>query len=331
MLYSDLMSRTTTTTKPKPKATPVQLTTKPGTPLVWSEHYGMFVVNLTWYDWVFANSSAGKDSQAMLDFLVDLAIEQDCLDKLIVLHCDLGRIEWEGTRELAERQAQHYGLRFEVVRNGSHADLLARIAKRGQFPGRTTRYCTSEFKTGQARTLATRVVNESRATGTIAQGTQVRILNCLGLRAEESTERANKDAYKHHPQYQLDKAGERQDGNGWTNTKRWTDEWLPIHGWTEADVWVRIEASGVEHHPVYDMGMPRLSCSFCPLASFSANVKAATLRPELAQEYADLEAKFMAVSPRGKYSDKFTMADVIEAANRAQAEAKPISVEDWAA
>ena len=87
--------------------------------------------------------------------------------------------------------------------------------------------------------------------------------------------------------------------------------------------------SGVEHHQVYDMGMPRLSCSFCPLASFSANVKAATLRPELAQEYADLEAKFMAVSPRGKYSDKFTMADVIAAAERA--EATSVEVADWAA
>jgi 3'-phosphoadenosine 5'-phosphosulfate sulfotransferase (PAPS reductase)/FAD synthetase len=289
------------------------------------------LAGLTWYDWILVNSSAGKDSQAMLDYMVELATAAGVLDRLVVVHCDLGRIEWDGTKELAERQAQHYGLRFEVVRNGSHADLLARIAKRGQFPGRSTRYCTSEFKTGQARTLATRLVKESQSTGTIAKGRQVRILNCLGIRAEESAERANKDPFKHHPRLQVNKAGEVKPGSGWTNTLRWTDEWLPIHGLTVGQVWARINASGVEHHPVYDMGMPRLSCSFCPLASFSANVKAATLRPELAQEYADLEAKFMAVSPRGKYSDKFTMADVIAAAERAQADAATVEVADWAA
>jgi 3'-phosphoadenosine 5'-phosphosulfate sulfotransferase (PAPS reductase)/FAD synthetase len=328
--------------KASPTPTARQLTTEPGTPLIWSKYYGMMVVNLAWYDWIFANSSAGKDSQAMLDFLVDLAIEQDCLHKLIVLHCDLGRIEWEGTKELAERQAKHYGLRFEAVRNGSHADLLARIAKRGQFPGRTSRYCTSEFKTGQARTLATRLVTESRLPkviddrGTIdpgIQGREVRILNCLGLRAEESTERANKEAYKHHPHYQLDKQGERQDGNGWTNSKRWTDEWLPIQDWTEKDVWARIKASGVEHHSAYDKGMPRLSCVLCPLASLSANVLGAFYNPDLADEYLALEVKFMAVSPRGKYSDRFTMAQVVALKDKlvAEADAKAIKVENWAA
>jgi 3'-phosphoadenosine 5'-phosphosulfate sulfotransferase (PAPS reductase)/FAD synthetase len=314
--------KSTATTKPKPKATPVQLTIAPGTPLVWSKRYAMLVVNLTWYDWIFANSSAGKDSQAQLDYLVSLATEQGCLDKLVVVHCDLGRIEWEGTKELAERQARHYGVRFEVVRNENWADLLERIESRGKFPGRATRYCTSEFKTGQVRKLATRLVKEARANGLGMAGRQVRILNCLGIRAQESPKRAALQPYKHHAQFRPN----GKPGNGWTNSLRWVDEWLPIHAWTEAQVWARIKASGVEHHPIYDLGMPRLSCSFCPLASFSANVKAATLRPELAQEYADLEARI-----GHNYADHFTMADVIAAAKRAEAEAAAIKVDDWAA
>jgi 3'-phosphoadenosine 5'-phosphosulfate sulfotransferase (PAPS reductase)/FAD synthetase len=274
--------------------------------------------SLTSYDYILVNSSAGKDSQAQLDYLVELATERGCRDKLVVVHCDLGRVEWEGTKELAERQAAHYGLRFEVVRNENWADLLERIEARGKFPGRATRYCTSEFKTGQVRKLATRLVRESGLRGR----RQVRILNCLGIRAQESPKRAALAPFKHHEQFKPN----GKPGNGWTNSLRWTDEWLPIHSWTEAQVWARIQASGVEHHPIYDLGMPRLSCSFCPLASFSANVKAATLRPELAQEYADLEARI-----GHNYADHFTMADVIAAARRAEAEAQAISVEDWAA
>jgi 3'-phosphoadenosine 5'-phosphosulfate sulfotransferase (PAPS reductase)/FAD synthetase len=70
----------------------------------------------------------------------------------------------------------------------------------------------------------------------------------------------------------------------WTNSKRWVDEWLPIHEWLVADVWARIAASGVEHHKVYDLDMPRLSCCFCVLASKGALVRAARLEPGLAAD-----------------------------------------------
>jgi 3'-phosphoadenosine 5'-phosphosulfate sulfotransferase (PAPS reductase)/FAD synthetase len=258
----------------------------------------------------------------MLDLIVSEAERLGIKDRIVVVHCDLGRVEWDGTRELAERQAQAYGLRFEVVRNENWADLLERIEAHGKFPGRNTRFCTSEFKTGQARRLATALVREDKANGLTRAGRQVRILNCLGIRAQESPNRAALQPFKHHQQFKAD----GKPGNGWTNGLRWVDEYLPIHAWSEDDVWARIKASGVEHHPVYDQGMPRLSCSFCPLASMSANVKAATLRPELAQEYADLEARM-----NFRYSESFSMADVIAAAKRAMADQAEVAVEDWAA
>ena len=60
-------------------------------------------VELTRYDWIIINSSAGKDSQAMLDFVVEQAKLQGVeLSHLVVVHCDLGRVEWKGTKELAE-------------------------------------------------------------------------------------------------------------------------------------------------------------------------------------------------------------------------------------
>src|SRR4051794_6869526 len=71
---------------------------------------------LSGYQWIVVNSSAGKDSQAMLDYVVE---QCDRLHvprcRIVVAHADLGRVEWPGTRELAEEQARHYGLTFYAI------------------------------------------------------------------------------------------------------------------------------------------------------------------------------------------------------------------------
>src|SRR4051812_11013900 len=116
--------------------------------------------DLTSYDWILLNSSGGKDSQAMLD-----SVYRQCsavgvpLERLVVVHCDLGRVEWEGTRSLAARQAAHYGIRFEVV-SRPQGDLLTHVELRGKWPSSTARYCTSDHKRGQVRTLMTRLAKE---------------------------------------------------------------------------------------------------------------------------------------------------------------------------
>jgi 3'-phosphoadenosine 5'-phosphosulfate sulfotransferase (PAPS reductase)/FAD synthetase len=255
--------------------------------------------DLTSYDLILLNTSAGKDSQATMDVMVDLAREREVTDRLLAVHCDLGRVEWPGTKELAAEQAQRYDLPFQIARNRKYSgDLLGRIENRGKWPDRGNRYCTSEFKTGPVKRLCTRLVREKREAG---MDRQVRILNCLGIRASESPARAARHPFKH-----LD----NEDHNtGWTNGLRWVDEWLPIFTWDETDVWDRIRASGVPHHPAYDQGMPRLSCSFCVLAGKSALVRAAQLRPELAQEYLALEQKM-----DFRFKDELSMADIIAAA-----------------
>ena len=86
--------------------------------------------DLSSYDRILVNSSAGKDSQAMLDYLVELADSQGVSrDRIVVVHCDLGRVEWQGTLELAREQAEHYGLRFEVVQRDL-GDLLTQVEQR---------------------------------------------------------------------------------------------------------------------------------------------------------------------------------------------------------
>ena len=257
------------------------------------------------YDIVLINTSAGKDSQAMLTTLVEMADAQGySRSNLVCVHADLGRVEWEGTRELAEEQARIYGLRFIAV-SRPQGDLLTQIEARGMFPSNTARYCTSDQKTGQVAKVLTQLTKELSHLGR-----PVRILNCLGLRAEESPARAKKPAFSH----------DERASNG----KRYVDRWLPIHAWVEAQVWATIERSGVPSHPAYAAGMPRLSCCFCVLASKPALVRAAQLRPDLAAEYAAVEVRI-----GHRFTLKTSMAEIIAEAAATPLVAGPVA--SWTA
>jgi len=235
--------------------------------------------DLSYYDRIVLNSSAGKDSQAMIDFIVELAREQGVMDRLVVVHCDLGRVEWKGTRELAEEQAKHYGLRFEVV-SRPLGDLLDQVEERKMWPSSKMRYCTSDHKRAQVYKVLTRLTEEVRAVwteGKLSPLPPVRILNCLGIRAQESPARAKKSPLG------LDKMA--------SNGKREVTTWYPIFDWTKDQVWARIKQSGVRHHRAYDLGMPRLSCVFCVMASKDALLLSAMHNPALLDTYVALEQK----------------------------------------
>lgn len=233
--------------------------------------------DLNSYDFIVVNSSAGKDSQAMLDYVMELAAAQGVSSqKVVVVHSDLGRVEWQGTKDLAARQAAHYGLRFEVVKR-PQGDLLQHVEERGMWPSSAARYCTSDHKRGQVRTLFTRLADEFHGGRKSFAGRPVRVLNCMGLRAEESPARAKRAVF-----LKDEKA---------SNGRRHVDEWLPIHSWTVEQVWARIAKSGVEHHYAYDLGMPRLSCCFCIFAPKDALILAGIHNRELLNEYVRVETK----------------------------------------
>jgi 3'-phosphoadenosine 5'-phosphosulfate sulfotransferase (PAPS reductase)/FAD synthetase len=233
--------------------------------------------DLAAFDVILVNSSAGKDSQAMLTYLVGLADAAGVdRSRIVVVHADLGRVEWEGTRELAERQAAAYGLRFETVRRNQ--DLLDQIEARGMFPSAAARYCTSDQKTAQVLKLMTRLAAEHReAQGDVEAPHPIRILNCLGMRAQESPARAKKTPY----------GPDKQASNG----RRVVTRWLPIFDWTVEKVWDTIRESGLPYHPAYDAGMPRLSCVLCVLAGRKELVVAARLNPGLTRQYVAVEAR----------------------------------------
>lgn len=262
--------------------------------------------DLNSYDVILLNSSAGKDSQAMLD-----RVFWDCVNggvdlaKVVVVHSDLGRAEWKGTKELAERQAAAYSLRFLVTTyTGKYGDLLGYIKARGKFPDSKNRYCTSDLKRGPVRKVITQLADEVRErTGQ----KHVRVLNCLGLRADESPARAKKVAF------------ERDEAA--SNGRRTVDTWLPIHHWNVAKVWETINNSGVPYHHAYDLGMPRLSCCFCVFAPKDALVIAGRANPELLQEYVDTEAAI-----GHTFRHKFSIKEVQDAITAGY---QPSAVQSW--
>lgn len=239
-------------------------------------------MNLRDYDYVVINSSAGKDSLASLDYVVDLARAQAVMDRLLVVHCDLGRVEWQGTRELAERQAARYGLRFEVV-SRPQGDLLEHIEARGKFPDSGNRYCTSDHKRGQVAKLLTQLARE--------KGAHVRILNVMGIRADESRERGKKAAFSR----------DERASNG----RRTVDTWFPIFTWTVEQVWERINSRGLEAHPAYALGMRRLSCCFCVLATRQDLVIAGRHNRELLDAYVAVEDRI-----GHRFNAKFSLREV---------------------
>jgi 3'-phosphoadenosine 5'-phosphosulfate sulfotransferase (PAPS reductase)/FAD synthetase len=275
-------------------------------------------VRLADYDWIVVSTSGGKDSQTMLRQVCNLAEAAGVLDRVVAVHADMGRVEWPGVPELAAEQAAHYGVRFEVV-SRPQGDLLQHVRDRSKtlrarakadppVPSPTNRYCTSDHKRDQIAKVMTGLASETRAeagkavmpwmkpsqryctsdhkrdqqaklltrlAGERRGKRPVRILQCMGMRAGESVARS-----KLRPFY-LDKRN--------SNGRKRVHIWLPIHDWTVDEVWADVRASGVNYHPVYDQGMPRLSCCFCIYMPKAALVRAAQLMPDLAREYAQVE------------------------------------------
>lgn len=234
-------------------------------------------VDLTRFDIIIINTSAGKDSLVMLDEVTRLAQAQHVTERVVAVHADLGRSEWPGTTELAERQCVAAGISLHVVRRTDGADLLDLVERRGMWPSAAARYCTSDLKRAPIRKLMTALAREHRST--LAEARPCRILNCMGLRAAESSARSKRQSIEH-------------DASASTKTTRTVTNWHPILHWSDAEVWSHIHTHQLEYHPAYDLdGVERLSCVCCVLAS-DAQLRAGIRNNfDLARIHADLEKR----------------------------------------
>lgn len=200
------------------------------------------------------NNSGGKDSQAMLIYLRDVIPAE----QLLVIHAELPGVEWEGTLEHAQAISQ--GLPFVVVK--AQKTFFDMVDSRQNWPSPSYRQCTSDLKRGPIEKAVRHWISENGLNGIV--------VNCMGLRAQESCTRAKAEAFKR---------SERNSKAG----REWYD-WLPIHSWSKDDVILAVKKAGQQLHWAYQH-VSRLSCVFCIMGSKADLAAAATLNPDLYAKY----------------------------------------------
>ncbi len=207
------------------------------------------------------NHSAGKDSQAMTIMLRRVVPAR----QLLVVHADLGEVEWDGNIDHIRKTIGD--IAFETCRNPNKT-LLEMVERRGMWPSPGQRQCTSDLKRGPIERTIRRYLKAHPEFGGL-------VVNCMGIRAEESTARSKQKPFRFH-------AGNSKAGREWY-------DWLPIFDMSKEDVFALIDEAGQKPHWAYAAGMSRLSCVFCIMANRSDLRTAANLNPDLYSRYVRLE------------------------------------------
>lgn len=206
------------------------------------------------------NDSAGKDSQIMKIMLLNLVPKE----QLVIVHANLPGVEWDGNLDHIKKYA--FGVPvFEVQGTKTFFEM---VEHRKMFPSPSQRQCTSDLKRAPIQKFINNYAKDN--------GFQY-VVNCMGLRGEESASRKKKVPFSFKP------------GNSAKHRQQY--EWLPIHGLLIGEVWKGIAEAKQEPHYAYGLGMSRLSCKFCIMSNDEDLKIAAKHDPALAEHYCVTEEK----------------------------------------
>lgn len=238
--------------------------------------------------------SGGKDSQSAAIATYAYLDAMGHTGRRLLIHSDLGAIEWEESLPVCERLAAHLNTELVVVRR-IKGGMVERWEARWEsskhrfanletvnlvLPWSTPsmRFCTSELKTHIiARELKQRFAGET-------------YINVTGVRRQESVARAKGTIAD-------------PDANGNMN-------WRPISDWTIDEVFASIKRAGLAAHQAYgEFGLSRVSCKFCIMSS-SADLTAAAKVAEAYGVYRRLVA-LEAASTFGFQGNKKWLGDVM--------------------
>ncbi|WP_256098382.1 phosphoadenosine phosphosulfate reductase domain-containing protein [Burkholderia cenocepacia] len=209
--------------------------------------------------------SGGKDSDACA-IAVDRHLDAiDHTGPRVLVHADLGRVEWKDSLPSCQRLAERLGWELLVVERQA-GDMLTRWE--GRWANNVARYvalecvklilpwstpsmrfCTSELKTAViASALRRRFPGQD-------------IVNVTGVRRQESAARSKM------PVWSEDARLSRKNSRGVT--------WNAIIDWPVEDVLYTIESAGLRLHEAYTVyGASRVSCAYC-IMSAEADLRAA--------------------------------------------------------
>lgn len=202
--------------------------------------------------------SGGKDSDACAIAVNKHLNEIGHTGPRILVHSDLGRIEWAESLPQCERLAAHLGWELLVVRRQA-GDMMDRWQGRWRnnvaryidlscvkmiLPWSTPsmRFCTSELKAA--------VISSALKKRFPGQ----HIVNVAGIRREESDNRAKAPVTKEDPRLK------RKGLDGYT--------WNAVIEFSLDEVLGTIASSGLNLHEGYSKyGMSRISCVYCIMSS----------------------------------------------------------------
>lgn len=204
--------------------------------------------------------SGGKDSTACALATMAYLNDMGHTGPRLLIHSDLGRVEWKDSLPTCQRLADYLGLELVVVKRQA-GDMMDRWLQRWRnnwaryallecvklvLPWSTPamRFCTSELKTD----IICRELIRMFPLQTI--------LSVVGIRREESTNRAQAPVCSVQNKLTNKKAGT----NGYN--------WNPLLAWTLNDVLACHQAYNFPLHEAYRVfNSSRVSCAFCILGS----------------------------------------------------------------
>jgi len=206
---------------------------------------------------IVAGSSGGKDSSVQIILLDQFLNRIHFKGERAIIHSDLGRIEHAESIGHVEALSRFVDWPLIICKR-EKGDLLDRYEQRwrdncrryallecvtliGPWPAiHQGRFCTSELKIAPIlQTLSKRFTGRT-------------VISCVGLRAEESSERAAKPIFRPNLKFTRRTLGY---------------DWHPIHSTLIERVFLVHKQSGFPLHPQYLRGNSRLSCSACFIAS----------------------------------------------------------------
>ena len=170
--------------------------------------------------------SGGKDSAATV-----LALREAGVEAHHYVFADTG---WEAPETYEYLGTMERVLGIAIDRVGVPGGMRARIASAARFPSRVQRWCTRELKIEPLRDYHERIATEH----------DVDTINVVGIRAEESNERARLAEWEFSAEW---------DGYVWRPIMRFTiDDVLAIH-----------HRHGLPVNPLYKRGHSRVGCYPC--------------------------------------------------------------------
>lgn len=206
----------------------------------------------------YVSHSGGKDSQAMYSLMCQSIPH----NQIVVVHASLGDVEWPGIIEHIKQNITH---NLNIVQAGK--TFLGMVEKRGMWPSSQHRQCTSDLKRNPIEKF---IRHDMKARG---GGLAI---NCMGLRAEESSARAKRQPFK-------EKTSQSVAGR-----KVW--DWLPIFDLSTSEVFQVIAGAGQQPFWAYKSN-ERLSCVFCIMGSRNDLRHGAECNPDLYRRIIELEKK----------------------------------------